>query len=304
MDGRGGWTRWSTAEAERAHGVIVTSAKKTFFAGGDLRTLMAPARRRRRSSRTRCTPVKAAVAPAGDSRPPGRGRPGRHCARRRLARSLWPATTASPWTAQGPVRAAGGDARAAPRRRRRNAYRAHARPPAALQDVLLTGAQVHRGRALDDGLVDEMVGEPRGSPRGQGVDRGNPDAEQPGIPKATAFRAARARPPLAPCARVRPMVRKSSRAHRPGPAEHRGGRGRRCSGRPRHRGHDRDDVLGRADHRSDCHQHDPRPCSSICRPSRAERPARWSPSPRGRASDRGGRRDDGRRNRLLCAWPA
>jgi enoyl-CoA hydratase/carnithine racemase len=62
-------------------GVIVTSAKKTFFAGGDLETLIRYGPDDA-AAVFDTSPDQGAAAAAGDPRPAGRGRGDRHRARR------------------------------------------------------------------------------------------------------------------------------------------------------------------------------------------------------------------------------
>ena len=82
-------------EKESIRGVVLTSAKKTFFAGGNLGSLIRATPDTRDEVLATGDPGEEPAAPAGDPRPPGRR--GRSTAPRSAAawRSRWPATTAS-----------------------------------------------------------------------------------------------------------------------------------------------------------------------------------------------------------------
>lgn len=88
------------AEKDSITGVVITSAKKTFFAGGDLKSMINPARRTpvRRSTPSRPSSATCARWRRSASRwwPPS-------TARRWAAgwRSRWPVTTGSPRTSRG-----------------------------------------------------------------------------------------------------------------------------------------------------------------------------------------------------------
>ena len=87
------------AEKDKINGVVVTSAKKTFFAGGDLHDLSQATPARRRSSVDRPGHDDEGASCAG-WRPSGARSSPRSTAPPSVAasRSRWPATTASPWT--------------------------------------------------------------------------------------------------------------------------------------------------------------------------------------------------------------
>ena len=156
------------AEKDTIRGVIVTSAKKTFFAGGDLARPDPRHPRRRRAGLRRRHAHQAPAAPHGDPRQARRRRHQRRGPRRRLTRSRWPATTAIaldtpgtkiglPEVTLGLLPGGGGVVRT---------VRLLGIADALLK-VLLQGTQYAPRRALAAGLVhevaadrDEMLGGP------------------------------------------------------------------------------------------------------------------------------------------------
>ena len=115
------------AEKDDITGVIITSAKKTFFAGGDLNDLKRAKREDAAEVATMVRELKAPAAPAGDARQAGRRRHQRRGARRRPRDRPGRALPDRRRRPQGRARLPGGPARPAAGRRRRDALGAHVR---------------------------------------------------------------------------------------------------------------------------------------------------------------------------------
>ena len=291
------------AEKEKINGVVITSAKKTFFAGGDLHDLIraTPADAQQMTERFAADQVRSCAAWrrwAGPSSP-------RSTARRSAAgsRSRWRATTGSPSTSAA--------------RRSASPRSPSACSPAAagvvrtvrmfgiqtaLMEHLLQGQRRKPADALKARVVDELVGTreelihaaktwaltnldvvqpwdvkgykiPGGTPIDPGVRR--QPAGLPGQP--------------AQAAQGRPDARTA-------PHHGRGRRGR--PGRLRHRGADRDAVLRRPRDRSGQQEHDQ---GVLLRPpahQQGRRPAQGLPEVHRPEGRRARRRDDGRGHRL------
>ena len=233
------------AEKDDVAGVVVTSAKKTFFAGGDLRRMVeagpddAPVgvRDGARTSRPSC----AASRPSA-----GRSSP-RSTARRSAAawRSRWPATTGSPSTTRtteiglpevtlGLLPGGGGVTRVV-----RMLGLA-----SGLMDVLLTGARFKPAAGAGEGPPRRARRRPATSwsrPRRRGSSRTATTRRPPpsrGTAPATGCPAARRRPPSWPrsCRRSRPTCASRPRARttrRRGRSCPRPSRVRRSTSRPR-----------------------------------------------------------------------
>ncbi len=138
-DGMGAAVDRLEAEQDDVTGVVVTSAKKTFFAGGNLKRMVAGRPRRRARGVRRGRGHQGRAAPARDPRPPGRRRDQRRRARRRPGDR---AGLPPPHRARRPAhrdRPARGHPRPAARRRRRHPRRPDARP-----DRRADGRAAHR----------------------------------------------------------------------------------------------------------------------------------------------------------------
>ncbi len=133
------------AEKDSITGVVISSAKKTFFAGGDLNDLKKARRedaaevavmiREIKSQLRRLEKFGKPVVAAINGAALGGG-----------LEIASPPTTGSPRGRQGPARLPGGPARPAPGRRRRDAHRAHVR---------------HRRRAHAAAAAGPRLGPPR-----------------------------------------------------------------------------------------------------------------------------------------------
>ena len=242
-------------------GVIVTSAKKTFFAGGDLETLIRYGPDDAADGVRPRHPDQGAAAAAGDPRPAGRGRGDRHRARRRPGDRPGLPPPHRPRRAGRGLRAARGDPRAAPRRGRRHPDHPHARHRRRVHEGPGPGAAAQARRRAGDRDRGRAGHVPRGGARPRpGLDRtvstrrpGNPGTS-PATGSPAARRRRRSSPPS--CPRSRRTSASSSRAPRCRAAQH-PGRGRRGHpGRRRHRAAHRDPVLRRAGHRAGRQEHD------------------------------------------------
>ena len=168
-------TRWSP-DREDITGVIITSAKKTFFAGGDLDCAV---QGRRRTTRPRSwrTPWRSRrqFRQAGDAGPAGGRGDERHRARRRPGdRAGLPPPHRARRQGRG-VRPARGHARPAARRRRRRADHPDAGHPGRVHEGARPGAAAQAGRGAGDRHRRRAGRHARGD-AGQGprLDRGQP----------------------------------------------------------------------------------------------------------------------------------
>ena len=285
--------------------MVITSAKKTFFAGGDLNDLRLghqgagrPGVRRVRAR------AQGTAAPPGDAgRAGGRGDQRRGAGRRpgdlpglpppdRTGRGQR-AARASPRCSSGCCPGAGGVVRTV---RMLGIVD-------ALLALLLQGQRHRPGKAKELGIVDELVADCARSwcrPPRRGSRPTPMRTSSRGIATATRSRAARRRTRSSPrtCRRSRPTCASSSRAQLPGAAPHhgRGGRGRAARLRQRDRG--RGPLLHRPGHRPGRQEHDPGVLLRHAAGQRRPRPARGDRDVRSRAAGRARRRDDGRRDRL------
>ena len=164
------------AEKEQITGVVITSAKKTFFAGGDLNDLYAARPEQTQQLFDTVTEIKAQLRTPGDPRQAGRRRDQRRRAR------WWPGDRAREpppghrRRARRAGRAARGDPRAAARRRRRGAHRADARHGGCGDEGARAGPEVpaRRGQGARSG------GRGRRERRRAAADRQGVDRRQPG----------------------------------------------------------------------------------------------------------------------------
>ena len=237
------------AERDGVRGVIITSAKKTFFAGGDLRDLIraTPAsaeqvfagsmrvKRRLRRLETLGRPVVAAINGAAL----GGGYEITLACHHRVALDAPGTKIGCPEVTLGLLPGGGGVVRT---------VRLLGIADALLK-VLLQGRQYAPQRALDAGLIHEVAADREDMlARARAFIDANPDARQPWDarlqdprrhPRDPAVRRQPARLPRQPAqaARRRPL---------PGAAQHPGRRRRGLPGRLRHRLHHRGPLLHRA----------------------------------------------------------
>ena len=218
--------------------------------------------------------MKDAPAPAGDPRPPGRGRDQRLRPRRRPRDRAGLPPPRSPWTSRA-ARSASPRSRSACCPGGGGVVRTVRMfgIQTALMNHLLQGQRRKPKDALAAGLVDELVNTPEELMHAAKTwALSNLDAVQPwdvkgykipgGTPTTPAFAA------NLPGVPGEPAQAAQGRADA-GPAPHHG-RGRRgCPGRLRHRRADRDAVLRLPGHRPGQQEHDPgvllRPCSTSAR---------------------------------------
>ncbi len=294
-------------EREDITGVVVTSAKKTFFAGGNLKGMLAAGPEDAEAVFEMGQDDQVRPAPAGEARQAGRGGDQRGSPRRRPrdhARLPSPDRGRRP---QGRARPARGDARTAAGRWRCHPDGADVRHPVRADGRAAAGTALQAGPGAGEGPGRRARRQPRGpDPRRQGVDpggrRGPGRGHEPVGPRGLQDPR---RQPVEPGARGLPAGLPGDAAQAdqgrelPGPARHHGGRDRGSTGRLRDRQPDRVALPRRADRRFQQQEHDP---GVLLRPPGDQlRPA----APRGRApvpGHQGGcarRRDDGRRHRLL-----
>ena len=166
------------AEAESVTGVVVTSAKKTFFAGGNLNEMVkatpADAQLGLRAGRA----GQGRAAAARDLPQAGRGRGQRRRARRGPGDRAWPATTGSPSTAattSGCPRRASGCCQVAAA----SPGRPDARHPERADGRAAPGHPFQAGRRPGEGAGRRAGGHPgRAGPGGEGLAQGQPRAVQ------------------------------------------------------------------------------------------------------------------------------
>ena len=291
------------AEKDSITGVVITSAKKTFFAGGDLHDLKTVDHGQRGGVRRGHPRGQVAAAPPGDARQAGRRRAStaRHSAGG--WRSASPRTTASrvdspsvqlgfPEVQLGLLPGAGGVVRSVRMLGIVDALMQLLMQGQRLRPAQGQGAR-HRRRAR------RHPGGPR--PRRQGVDRGEsgggPAVGRQGLqdPGRHAVQPeARAEPAGVP---VEPAQADQGR-QLPGAAPHHGRGGRGRAGRLRHRAGDRGPLLRGPRHRPGREEHDP---GVLLRPAagqRRSRPAGGHRALQGHEGRRPRRRHDGRRHRV------
>ena len=161
------------AEQDDVTGVVLTSAKKTFFAGGNLKSMVTATAGRRRGDLHDGRGRQGQPPPPRDLPPPGRRRHQRRRTRRRPRDRAGGQPSHRRRRPLGEDRPARGHARPAARRRRRHPRRTHARPAVGADGrAACPGTQFDPQGALAKGLVDELVADPRGArPGREGVDR-------------------------------------------------------------------------------------------------------------------------------------
>ena len=261
------------AEKEEIAGVIITSAKKTFFAGGDLNDLKRVTRERAeeftkflrelkaglRAIETLGRPVVAAINGAAL----GGGLEIALATHHRVIVDDRKAVVGFPEVQLGLLPGAGGVTRTV---RMLGIVQ-------ALMGCLLQGQRLRPAQAKELGLIDEIV--PTRDdliPAAKAWIEANPEARQPwdadpkyripgGTPSTPSFAA---NLPAFP-ANLRKQIKG---ANIPGAGQHHGGRGRGRPGRFRGRARDRDPLLRRARHRAGREEHDP---GVLLRPEPRER---------------------------------
>ena len=249
------------AEKDSITGVIITSAKKTFFAGGDLNDLktvtpedaaefagcVREGKALLRRLETLGKPVVAAINGAALGGGLEIALATHHRDRRRRP--------------EGRRRLAGGPARPAAGRRRRRAHRAHARHRRRADGAAAAGPAPQAGEGQGARPRRRARGDARrAGPGRQGVDRREPRGraavgrqglQDPG--RHAVDPEARGEPAGVP---GQPAQADQGR-QLPGAAPHHGRGGRGRAGRLRHRAGDREPLLRRPRHRPGREEHDP-----------------------------------------------
>ena len=290
------------AEREQITGVVITSAKKTFFAGGDLNDLLradtahseellaglGTIKGQLRRLETLGRPVVAAI----NGSALGGGLEITMATHHRIVVDDPKIELGQPEVQLGLLPGAGGVARSV---RKLGIVD-------ALMQVLMQGTRHRPGKAKEIGLVDEVVATPEELlPAAKAWIAANPEAVQPwdvkgykipgGTPVDTGARPEPARVPGQP-------AQAAEGRQLPRPAPHHGRRRRGGAGRLRQRAGDRGPLLRRPRHRPGGQEHDP---GVLLRPAAGE----WRPRPPGGPRDvpgqegrRARRRHDGRGDRL------
>ena len=273
-------------------GVVVTSAKKTFFAGGDLKKMMQAGPDDAPDVFAMVEDIEVAAAPAGDDRPAGRRRHQRRRARRRPGDRAGLPPPDRPGPPEDRARPARGHPRPAARRRRRHPGGPDARPvrrpdgrAAARAPASSPPRRWRRASSTSWSATATSCCRPprRGSSRTATTRRRTPSR---GTDRATGCPAAR---PSTPEARGVPAglpgqpAQAAQGRELPGAAGHpvRGRRGR--AGRLRHREPHRVALPDEADRRPELQEHDPgvllRPAGDQLRAACGPRASRCSGRP-------------------------
>ena len=273
------------AEKDDITGVIITSAKKTFFAGGDLNDLKRAKQGRRRRGRGDGARAQAPAAPAREARQAGRRRHQRRGAGRRpgdRARRALPDRRRRP---EGRARLPRGPARPAAGRRRRDALGAHVRHRRRAAAAAAPGPAPPAREGAGDGPRGRARPHARGpDPGREEVDRGQPRGrpavgrQGPQDPRRHAVEPEVRRQPAG--LPGQPAQADQGR-ELPGSAPHHGRGGRGRAGRLRHRDRDRGPLLHRPRDRPGREEHDP---GVLLRPAGRQRQARPARGPRADAA--------------------
>ena len=268
------------AEKDSITGVVISSAKKTFFAGGDLNDLKRARRedaaevavmiRELKSQLRRLEKLGKPVVAAINGAALGGGLEIALAAHYRIALR----------GRQGPARLPGGPARPAAGRRRRDAHRAHVRhrqraPAAAAPGPAPAAGQGARAGADQRGRADARRPPSRREEVDRRQPRGRPALGRQGLqdPRRHAVDAVLRRQP----ARVpREPAQADQGRELPGAAPHHGRGGRGRAGRLRHRDRDRGPLLHGPRHRPGGEEHDP---GVLLRPAGRGRQARAAGGP-------------------------
>ena len=286
------------AEKDSITGVVITSAKKTFFAGGDLNDLRAAGKRRRTAVRGDGPRGQGAAAPPRDARQAGRRRDQRRGARRRprdRARLPPPRRARRP---EGQARLPRGHARTAAGRRRRRAHGAHVRHRRRADEPADAGP----GSAPREGARDRARRRGRrrargARPRREGVDQGAADRRADDAAVGREGLQDARRHAVEPEARAEPAgvpgepAQAAEGRELPGAAPHHGRGGRGRAGRLRQRDRDRGPLLRGPRDRPGREEHDP---GVLLRPAARQR----------RPRPAGGHRALPARRRRSCSAPA
>ena len=185
------------AEKDDIAGVVITSAKKTFFAGGDLRDLRRARKEDAAQVADEIREPEVAAAPPGDARQAGRRLHQRRGAGRRAGDRAGRALPDRRRRLEGRARLPGGPARAAARRRRRDPLRADVRDRQRAAPASAPGQPApSRGRAGDGAHRRDRphARRPRAR-RPRSGSRPTPRRSSRGTSRATRSRAARRRHP-------------------------------------------------------------------------------------------------------------
>ena len=196
------------AEKDSITGVMMTSAKKTFFAGGDLNDLKKAAQGGRGRGRDHGARAQARPAPAGDAGQAGRRGDQRCGAGRRPGDRTGHALPRDRRRLQGRAGLPGGPARAAPGRRWRDALGAHVRHRQRAAAAAPPGPAPAAGQVAGAG-PGRRGRRARGTSSSRRRRSGSPRTPRPssrGTSRATRSRAARR-----PRPRWRPTCRRSRR---------------------------------------------------------------------------------------------
>ena len=295
------------AEKDDLRGVVVTSAKKTFFAGGNLNAMVQAGPDDAGDVFAMAQDVKAGLRRLETHRQAGGGGGQRGRARRRTRDRAGLPPPGRRGRPEGAARPARGDARPAARRRWRDPHRADARHRRRADGSAAPGHPLQAGRGAGAGPGRRAGRHPRGAgPGREGVDRGarrRPRGRDAAVGPRRLPDAGRH--PLQPEAGRLPPGLPGDAAHAAQGRRHAGAEGdprRRRRGRAgglRDRDPDRVALPDPPDHAPELEEHDP---GVLLRPPGDQ--LRFA-APRGRAAVRrpqGGRarrRNDGRRHRLL-----
>ena len=297
------------AERDGVRGVVVTSAKKTFFAGGDLTEMTLATPDDAADVFATVEEMKRQLRPPRDDRPAGRRRAQRHRPGRRPGdrAGLPPADRGG--RREGAVRAARGDARAAAGWRWGHPHGTDARAAGRVDERAAAGSADEAGAGARDRPARPAGRQPRRPRPGRaGVGArarrrrrgGHPAVGRRGLPDARRHAGdARARAVPAGVPGQPPQADQGRALHRAAGDHGRGDRG--CPGRRRHRAADRVPLPGRPGLPPAVQGHDPgvllRPAGDHRRRLAAGRPRAVAGVPGRRAR----RRHDGRRHRVLDA---
>ena len=170
------------AEKDSITGVVITSGKKTFFAGGDLKRMINLGPENAGEAFDTVEDVKTRPAHAGDSGQAGGGRHQRRGARRRPGDRAGLSPPHRRRRQGRRSRVARGHAGPAARRRRRHPHGADARHPERFHQRAEPGHPLQAGQGQGDrpGRRDRLPAS-RSWSRRQGVDQGQPRGAHPAV---------------------------------------------------------------------------------------------------------------------------
>jgi enoyl-CoA hydratase/carnithine racemase len=284
------------AEKDSITGVVITSAKKTFFAGGDLKGMIKlgpedageafdtveSVKRDLRALETLGKPVVAAVNGAAL----GGGLEIALACHHRIAADVKGLVVGLPEVTLGLLPGGGGVTRTVRMFGIQNAF----------MNILSQGTRFKPDKAKEMGLVDELVGSVEELlPAAKAWIKANPESHtQPWDAKGYKMPGAGRHPAVVPGAAAQAAQGRADACA----AGHFGRRGRRCAGGLRHRQPHREPLLRWARHRPSRQEHDP---SVLLRPAAHQR-RRFAPRRHRAGQDQQDRcawcGHDGRRHRL------